>query len=186
MQNIQRCGQRISVVGTSGSGKTTLARQVASYLQVPHIELDALHWEPNWAAVSDQVFRERVAAAVKGERWVIDGNYSKVRNLIWSRADTVIFLDYSFWVVLQRLLQRTLQRSLKQEELWNGNRETLQKAFFNQDSVLLWMLQTYRVNRKKYPALFQMPEFQHLSVIHLRSPQIAEQLLSDFAANSDY
>ncbi|WP_205370744.1 MULTISPECIES: AAA family ATPase [Thermoleptolyngbya] len=39
--------QRIAIVGTSGTGKTTLAQQVGRQLGIAHIELDALHWEPN-------------------------------------------------------------------------------------------------------------------------------------------
>ena len=39
--------QRVSVIGVTGSGKTTLAAALAAKLQVPYIELDALHWEPN-------------------------------------------------------------------------------------------------------------------------------------------
>lgn len=175
--NSQSCGQRISVIGTTGSGKTTLARQIAQRLQIPHIELDALHWEPNWAAASEQVFRERVTEVVSGDRWIIDGNYSGVRDIVWGQADTVVFLDYSFWLVLGRLLRRTLQRSLKQEELWNGNREDIWKSFFSQDSILLWMLQTYQRNRQKYPVLFQQQEYAHLSVVHLQSPQITNEWL---------
>jgi adenylate kinase family enzyme len=37
---------RLAVVGTTGSGKTRLARRLAQQLDVAHIELDALHWEP--------------------------------------------------------------------------------------------------------------------------------------------
>ncbi len=44
---ISTLGQRIVVVGTTGSGKTTLAAQLALIAGCPHIELDALHWEPN-------------------------------------------------------------------------------------------------------------------------------------------
>jgi adenylate kinase family enzyme len=76
------CGQRISVVGTTGSGKTTLARQVAQHFQIPHIELDALHWEPSWTAALPQVLRNRVTEALSGERWVVDGNYSAVRDIV--------------------------------------------------------------------------------------------------------
>lgn len=174
----QSCGQRISVVGTTGSGKTTLARQVAQHLQVPHIELDALHWNPGWMAASNQVFRVRVAEALQGDHWVVDGNYSSVRDLVWSRADTIIFLDYSFRVVVNRLVRRTLRRVLQQEELWNGNRENLRTAFFSQDSILLWMLKTYHRRRKDYPLLFQQSEYKHLPVIHLTSPRLANQWLS--------
>jgi adenylate kinase family enzyme len=63
-----------------------------------------------------------------GDRWVVDGNYSAVRGIVWRQADTVVFLDYSFWLIMRRLLWRTLQRSLNQEEIWNGNREDIQKS----------------------------------------------------------
>jgi adenylate kinase family enzyme len=173
----QSRSQRISIVGTTGSGKTTLARQVAQHCQIPHIELDALHWEPNWTPVSDPVFRDRVTEALKGDRWVVDGNYSRVRDIVWSQADTVVFLDYSFSLVMKQLLSRTVRRSLKQEELWNGNHENIRKSFFSQDSIVLWMLKTYQRNRKKYPGLFQQPEYAHLSVVHLQSPPMAEKWL---------
>ncbi len=170
--------QRISIVGTSGSGKTTLAARLAQTLQCPHIELDALHWDPNWTEVPNELFRSRITEALSGDRWVVDGNYSKVRDLVWSRADTVVFLDYGFWLVLNRILRRTLSRSFRQTELWNGNRESFRKSFLSRDSVLLWMLQTHAKNRAKYPALFQRPEFDHLTVVQLRSPRQTEDWLN--------
>lgn len=86
--------QRISVVGTSGSGKSTLARELARALDAPVVELDALHWLPGWAERPDEEFAVAVAQAAAGERWVIDGNYSKlVQPLVWDRADTVVWLD---------------------------------------------------------------------------------------------
>lgn len=60
--------QRISIVGTSGSGKTTLARQISQLLDIPHVELDALHWEPNWVEVSDEVLRSQVTIALSRDR----------------------------------------------------------------------------------------------------------------------
>jgi adenylate kinase family enzyme len=171
----ENCGQRISIVGTTGSGKTTLAKQVSQRLQIPHVELDALHWEPNWTAAEPQVFRDRTQEALSDDRWVVDGNYSVVRDIVWGKADTVVFLDYSFWLIMRRLLGRTLRRSLKQEELWSGNRENIRKSFFSRDSILIWMLKTYPEKRKKYPTLFQKPEYAHLSIVHLRSPKMAEE-----------
>jgi adenylate kinase family enzyme len=119
-------------------------------------------------------------AVVRGDRWVIDGNYSAVRDIVWGKADTVVFLDYSFWLITRRLLRRTLQRSLKQEELWNGNREDIRKSFFSQDSILIWMLRTYQQKRRKYLLLFQQPEYVHLSVIHLQTPKATEEWLLSF------
>lgn len=160
--------QRISVVGTSGSGKTTLARKLAQTLAIPHVELDALYWEPNWIEAPDAVFRDRVAQTLEGDRWVVDGNYSKVRDLVWGQADTVVWLDYPLRVILGQLFGRSLHRSLTKQELWSGNRETLQKTFFSRDSILLWALQTYTKRRKEYPRLFRQPKYAHLQVVHLR------------------
>lgn len=173
-------GQRIAIVGTSGSGKTTLAAAIARALQVPHVELDALHWEPNWREAPDDVFQTRLNAALSSDRWVTDGNYSRWRSQIWSRADTIVWLDYEFFVVASRLIWRTLRRSLWQEELWSDNRESLRKALSG-DSILLWMLRTYSKHRRQYPLLFAQPEFAHLKIVQLRSPQQAERLLAAIA-----
>lgn len=163
--------QRIVVVGTSGSGKTTLARQIAQRLQIPHVELDALHWEPNWTEADTAHFRARVALAIAGERWALDGNYSKVRDLVWARATTVVWLDYSLPLVMWRIISRTLVRSLRREELWNGNRESFRQSFLSRDSVIVWSFTTYHRRRRQYPELFALPEHRHLTVVHHRSPK---------------
>ena len=100
-----------------------------------------------------------------------------MRDLVWGRADTVVFLNYQFMTVLGQLLRRTIRRSLTQEELWSGNRESIRKSFFSQDSILMWMLKTYSKNRSKYPALLQQSKYKHLSFVHLRSPKITAQWL---------
>lgn len=174
------CGQRISVVGTSGSGKTTLARQISQHLAIPHVELDALHWEPNWTEAPTEVFRKRVEQSLSGNRWVVDGNYSKVRDVIWSRADTVVWLDYTLPVIMTRLLRRTWRRVVKQEKLWSGNQETWQQTF-SRDSILLWALRTYQKNREKYSTLFTQSEYTHLKTVHLKSPKTTSDWLSRLA-----
>ncbi len=174
-------GQRISVVGTSGSGKTTLARKIAKIYDLSHVELDQLQWEPNWTAVPTDIFQERVRQALQGDRWIIDGNYSKVRAIVWSRADTVIWLNYPFHVVFGRSLQRAIRRVLTQEECCNGNYESLRKTFFDQDSILWWMITTYSKNKRKFPLLFQQPEYQHLNIVQFQSPYLTENWLAQLA-----
>ncbi|MGH2481898.1 MAG: hypothetical protein ACRDHW_19775, partial [Ktedonobacteraceae bacterium] len=115
--------KRIVIVGTAGSGKTTLARQLGTLLDIPAIELDALHWEANWTPAALPALRERVDMALSGAALVVDGNYSSVRDLTWGRADTVIWLDYNLWVVMTRVVWRTFSRIIARQELWNGNRE---------------------------------------------------------------
>ncbi len=175
--NFLESPQRISVVGTSGSGKTTLAREISQRLTIPHVELDYLHWQPNWVEVPNDVFQKRVSQALSGNSWVVDGNYSMVRDIVWGRADTIVWLDYSLSVVISRVVWRTFQRVVKQQEVCNGNRETW-KTTLSRDSVILWALQTYHKNRREYALLLKKPEYAHLNIVKVRSPEEAQNWLS--------
>src|SRR5947208_3451024 len=112
--------RRISVVGSTGSGKTTFGHKLARRIGVAHIELDALAWGPNWTLVPVELFKERVSRAVEGDAWVIDGNYGGrgARDLVWPRADTVIWLDPPLGVIFARLFDRAVRRIRSRQELW--------------------------------------------------------------------
>jgi hypothetical protein len=125
----------------------------------------------------DEEFRAAVAQFASGEKWVVCGNYSRARAALWPRADTVVWLDYSFPIAFGRVLRRTFRRSLTKEELWNGNKESLWTHFCTRDSLLLWVLKTYKHNRRKFPALFAMEDHAHLTKIVLRSPAEADSWL---------
>ncbi len=175
-------GTRISVVGTCGSGKTTTAASLARRLGLAHVELDALSWGPDWTSTPDDEFRAAVERAASGDRWVIDGNYSKCRALVWGRADTVVWLDYSFPRVFSQLVWRTFRRALRREILWHGNRERLRTAFFSRESILLWAIKTHRRRQREYPTLLVRPEYRRLRVIRLRSPREAAAWLAGVRA----
>jgi len=177
--------RRIAVVGTSGSGKTTLAHQLAERLGIPHVELDALHWGPNWTPAPRHVFRECTAQALTREAWTTDGNYSAVRDIVWSRADTVVWLDYALPVILWRVAWRTIRRFVTREELWNKNRERFRDAFLSHDSIILWAARTYHRRRREYPVLFSEPEYAHLSIVQLRSPRAARLWLANLPATDN-
>jgi adenylate kinase family enzyme len=143
--------RRITVSGTTGTGKSTLARRIAAALEVPFIELDALHWEPNWHPLDPADFRRRVDEATAGTAWVVAGNYSAVKDLTWGRADTIVWLDYPFLTTGVRLLRRTIRRVATREVLWGTNRESFGKAFLSRDSIFLWFFRTHRRRREAYP-----------------------------------
>lgn len=176
--------RRFVVVGTSGSGKTSFARRLAAARGIAHIELDFLHWEPNWVEAPDDVFLERVDQATQVPAWVVDGNYSKARPFVFQRADAVVWLDYDFHLVMWRLLTRTVRRALSQEELWKGNRESWRMSFMTRDSVLLWGLTTYHRRRREYQELFKMPESRRLRIFQFKNPAQAEKFLRSCASES--
>ncbi|MCP2013362.1 adenylate kinase family enzyme [Deinococcus sp. HSC-46F16] len=167
--------QRVIVIGTTGSGKTTLARALAARLGVPHGEQDAWNHLPGWQEAPREGFRAQVAAFTAGDTWVMDGNYSKARDLGWVRADTLVWLDYPGPVVFWRLLTRTVRRIARRQELWNGNREHLRNAL-KADSPLPWFFKTHWRRRRETPAL--LADYPHLRVVRLRTPGEAARWLA--------
>jgi len=171
--------RRVSVVGSgSGAGKTSLARSLARRTGLPFIELDALHWQQgNWIAPDREVFRSRVAEATRGDTWVVDGNYSVSRDLVWSRADTVIWLDLPPAVMLWRTVRRTVARSWRREVLWGGNRESIWNAFVGKDALIPFFIRTYRGRRRRFERELARPEHAHLRLHRFHSSAEAEQWL---------
>ena len=175
-------GRRIAVVGTTGSGKTTTAAEVARRLGIPHVELDALNWGPNWTSAPEEVMRQRAAERTSGDTWVVDGNYRAVREIVWGRADTVVWLDLPFLVVIVQLLRRTLHRLLTREELWGTNRETWSGQFLSRDSLFVWAIKTHWRRRREYGAAFSQPQYAHLRIVRLRSPRAVRAWLESLGS----
>ena len=169
---------RVIVVGATGAGKTTFGRALAQKLGVPHVELDALHWGPDWAMPETDVFRARLEPVVAQPSWVMDGNYSRIRDLLWTHADTLVWLDYPLAVILWRLFWRTARRTLTRQELWNGNRESVREAFFSRESLFLCALKAHSRYRATYPRELTRPAYAHLRVVRLHTPRQAAAWLA--------
>jgi adenylate kinase family enzyme len=156
-----------------------LAARLAEKLGAAFIELDELHWEPGWVEAPQDVFRERVRLAASAPTWVAAGNYHVVRDLLWSRAEAVVWLDYPLPVVFWRLFSRTLYRSISRQVLWNGNRESMwtHLRLWSPDSLFNWLFRTYWRRKREYPAILARPEFAHLRLIHFKHPREARPWL---------
>lgn len=171
------------VIGPSGSGKTTTAVLIGERLGLPVIELDAINHLPNWEEMPRGEFRSTVMQRLAGARegWVCDGNYTtRVMDVVVQRADTVVWLRLPFRTVFSRLVRRTFRRSVRREVLWNGNREPIWRTLFSPDSVVWYMVRTWRSN----PRLIQQVIAESNSrprIVVLRSPDDVRRFLDDLA-----
>ncbi len=131
---------RVVVQGASGSGKTTFATALADALGVPRLELDGLYQQRDWIPLDVDEFRSRVETFAAQPRWIVDGNYSHVRDILWPRATAVLIIDLPKRVVITRVIKRTILRIVKREELWNGNRESWRNALSPDPNrnIVLW------------------------------------------------
>src|SRR3954451_23038725 len=176
--------ERIVILGRTGSGKTTLARELAGALGVPHVELDSLYFGAEFSTAPLPLLRERTQAAIAGDRWVTDGNKRAVRDLVWPRADTVVWLDYPVAVSLWRLGKRALWRTsvLTTEASQTGDRGGLPQQMFSAAKGVLTALRSHRGQRRAYPKMFAEPQNRHLAVVRLRSPRATRRWLAGAAS----
>lgn len=164
---------RIVVIGTTGSGKSTLSEKLAEKLQLDFIELDAVYWQPNWTPLPQADFCARISESTLTPRWVVAGNYKTVRNIVWPRAQAVIWLDYPLWTIFWQLTFRTFRRWWNRELLWGTNYESLRDHFklWSEESLWHWLFKTYWRRKREIPKLLSLPEHQHLHVFRFEKPE---------------
>lgn len=167
--------RRILVSGISGAGKTTLAAALSELLELPHHELDALHHGPGWVKRAE--FESDVAGFAAGDRWVTEDQYvGLVGELLWSRADTLIWLDLPRPTVMRRVVRRSFGRALLRRELWNGNRESF-RNWLDADHPIRWAWSRHAHRRAR--TADRITRFFHLRVVRLRTAAEADRWLAD-------
>jgi adenylate kinase family enzyme len=81
---------RINIIGTSGSGKSSFAKKLSQITGFPYVEMDKVFWGPNWKWPSDEEFFSKLKVALAGEKWILDGNYTRTIPIKWEKVDLVI------------------------------------------------------------------------------------------------
>lgn len=171
-------GPRVSVIGCSGAGKTWTSSRLAQRLGVPHVELDSIRHGPNWTETPDDQFQRIVAERTSVDAWVVDGNYeSIVRDVIWSRATDVVWLDYSRARIMRQVSQRSFGRVLLRKQLWNGNRERL-RDFVRWYHPIRWAWEQHSSKRERDGSQLASDTWSHLRVTRLLTPKQAEHWLT--------
>ncbi|WP_037605998.1 P-loop NTPase family protein [Streptacidiphilus rugosus] len=162
--------ERILVVGVTGAGKSTLARTLSARLGLPFHEMDALYFDgPDWSVNSR--LTEDVTGLTAEPRWIIDSlGYPEVRDLLWTRADTVIWLDYPRRVVMPRVLRRSFRRSVTREALFGGNRETW-TGWLSREHPAWWAWSQHGTRRRELGSRVRDPRFAPLDTLRFGRPQ---------------
>jgi adenylate kinase family enzyme len=168
MLTLEAFGSRIVIFGPSNSGKSTLAYALSQRLGVPAIHLDRFRHMPHtdWQVRPDAEFAALHDAAILGEDWVMEGNYSKLIPQRLARATGVIVLDGNHWFRFWRYLQRTLSPGARIGGL-PGNKDSLKWE------MVRWVLVTSRQHGGKYE---RMGAASGLPMTVCRTPRDLDEL----------
>ena len=169
---------RINVVGASGSGKSTLAKQIAQSLELTYFEMDEIFWLPNWQEPDDEDFFEDIDQVVQKEAWVLDGNYRRLQQIKWQRAQVVVWIDLPYLQIIWQLIKRTYLRVRNKEVLWAGNVETLGRTL-SSSSVIWYSIKSLRARRREYIEAAKAPGLSHIQFIRLRNRSQIRAFLAD-------
>jgi len=188
MTDMRRIGAmlRIAIVGVAGSGKSTLGEKLGAALELPCYDLDALYHLPGWQAPPVEEFRARIRTITETDKWIIVGNYSRVRVLVWGHADTLVWLDYPLPFVLSRLIRRSLKRVITHENLWgNGVYEGWGVLFSRdrEDNLLRWAIHKHPIHKQEYPAALTQSEYAHLHLKRFTSARHTVRWLAALQAS---
>ncbi|HEX6468912.1 MAG TPA: hypothetical protein VF069_07420 [Streptosporangiaceae bacterium] len=171
--------RKIAVFGLPGTGKTTLAARLATSLDLPHHDLDDVLFTGGVALPLEE-FRARTAAITETSAWVVDGNYSKLADITWHRADLLIWLDYRLPLIVWRVTRRNLRR-LSGREPAPASAATWRRAFFSRRSVLANAVRKYLANRGRYERQAAETTGLGVQVLRLRTPRQTRRWLDDLA-----
>ena len=158
-------GHRILILGCPGSGKSTFARALAARTGLPVVHLDNLWWRADGTHISREDFDRALGELLEGERWILDGDYSRTYEVRLRAADTVVFLDYPEDVCMDGIRRRVGEE--RPDMPWKES--TL-------DPELVAQVQNYaRDNRPQVLSLLQSYPEKH-SVIFTSRAQAAAWL----------
>jgi adenylate kinase family enzyme len=177
---------RVVVIGTSGSGKSTMAARIGGHFGLPVIELDAINWLPDWTALSKvdlPEFLHRVDTATVGESWVVAGNYTMARHIVWVRATHLVWLDYPKHTIMCRVIIRSLRRAIRREVIWGGNREDF-RAWMDPGHPIRWAWKTWQSNRSLTVNRLSEPASAHLAITQVMRPRDAGKVVARLEATA--
>ncbi|RKP09405.1 hypothetical protein THASP1DRAFT_22755 [Thamnocephalis sphaerospora] len=173
---------RVIVVGSTGAGKTRLAAELSQLLAQPHIDLSAIYCSDDGhcdSATEDTALQVKLILDAHSDGWVTNGDFYAWRPPMWSRADTLVWLDYPLWRVVLRLLGQSV--GLSRCDGFGGaenahgrkSRSTTRRSWFSGLSSIRHAIRLHRQITREYPSI--IGACPRLRVCRFRSPHEAAQ-----------
>jgi adenylate kinase family enzyme len=174
--------KKVALFGPPASGKTTIARKLSSSLGIPHTNLDEILFTDAGALPFNE-FHTAAERITRKDSWVVEGNYSKLADVVWHRADVLVWLDLPLRLVVRRIVFRSLRQLAGLDTSAQAQRLTWKRAFFERRSLLRTAIRKYRHNRPRYARQVAETAALGVHVVRLRSGRQADAWLANALAD---
>ncbi|HEV7644581.1 MAG TPA: DNA topology modulation protein [Pyrinomonadaceae bacterium] len=167
--------KRVLVIGSGGAGKSTLAARLGEATGIEVIHLDKLHWLPGWVEPDKEKWHREIYEMLKGDSWIIDGNYGSTLERRMAAADTVIFLDFPRTVCVWRVFKRVVRyRNINRPDMAEGCNEKFDLKFFK------WIWDYPNRTKPRIEALLNDLR-DKINIIRLRSTKEVENFIGNIS-----
>lgn len=168
--------KKFALFGPPASGKSTIAKKLSASLSIPHTDLDEILFTEKGPLPLDE-FRGEAETVTRGDSWVVEGNYSKLADVVWHRADVLVWLDLPLSLVVRRIVCRSLRQLAGLDTSTQAQRLTWNRAFFGRRSMLRTAIRKYRNNRPRYAQQVAETAALGVRVVRVRSGREADAWL---------
>jgi adenylate kinase family enzyme len=157
-------GPRLCILGPSNSGKSTLAVAIARARDLPPVHLDQLHHLPNtdWQPRAPAEFVALHDRAIGAERWVMEGNYTRLLPQRLARATGLILLDLPAATSLVRYVRRCWFETDRLGAL-EGGRDSVKWAMLHHIAIVS------PGNRRRYRTIFDQALLPKVALLSPRA-----------------
>lgn len=170
--------RKIALFGPPATGKTTLAKWLSVELGYPHTDLDDLLFTPDGPLPLPE-FRRQAGEITRHDAWIVEGNFSKLADVVWHRADVLVWLDFPLPLIVYRIVRRSLYQLTGHEDSPQARRLTWSKAFFHRRSLLRTAIRKYRTNRPRYALQVAETADRGVQVVRLRNPREVRRWMTE-------
>ncbi|TFE54679.1 adenylate kinase [Streptomyces sp. ICN441] len=162
--------RKIALFGPPATGKSTLAKWLSAELGHSHTDLDDLLFTPDGPLPLPE-FRQQAEEITRHDTWIVEGNFSKLADVVWHRADVLVWLDFPLPLIVYRIVRRSLYQLTGHDHSPQARRLTWSKAFFHRRSLLRTAIRKYRNNRPRYALQIAETADRGVKVARLRNPR---------------
>lgn len=113
------------IFGRPGSCKSTFTLKLHKANGITIHHLDKHFYETNWQERDYDQFIDIQSYILRWDNWIIDGNQTKSLELLWYKADIILYFNFPVGLCYWRVFKKLFVRNSEIDDRAEGCKETI-------------------------------------------------------------